>query len=149
MGLNCVCPPTMRCFSIVNATVLHDSQLAEPVDTEYCIQRNLCRRADYKLYADFSSVQRVGASMPHVIQGSTVPVFRKMYCKVVILEVGFTCFLVLNSFSNDPQPSHWLGWVAPEREVPGYLNLALLPAVSYFQIPEEMLQGLTKSSHDY
>lgn len=58
-------PLTQGFFSVVNTTVLHDLQLVESVE------ERLVQRAGYKLYTDFSSVQRVGAPNPRV-QGSPV-----------------------------------------------------------------------------
>ena len=53
--------------------MLHDPRLVESGDVEPLIQRIPCIwRADCKLYRDFSGIQRVSDSYPHIIQGSTV-----------------------------------------------------------------------------
>ena len=70
MGLNCTGPLICGFFSIVNTTALHDLQLGEPPDVESWIWKNygyrgtMIWRADFKLYMDFFTSQRVDAPNP-------------------------------------------------------------------------------------
>ena len=65
MGLNT--DPIMCRYFSTHTTVRHDPQLVEPMDAKPQIQRAKC-----KVICGFSTVQRVGAPNPHVVQGSTV-----------------------------------------------------------------------------
>ena len=66
-------PLTLRCFSIVNTTVLHIPEFVESSDVEPRIQRNQTSYMEGYLQAihQFSTVQKVSAPNP-IVQGSTV-----------------------------------------------------------------------------